>query len=295
MIVGMSIMAVVCGYLLLQQIRGVLEIRSLNRQLKELERGSHMELGLQSRRREMLVLCRMLNRLQKLHHQRQIQYERGERQLKQNITGLAHDIRTPLTGAAGYVQLARECDDPGRREYYLQVASDRLGELGNMLEELFLYTKLTSEEFVLDMREMQALPLLTDCLVGQYQRFEEKGVSPRVDFEWEGFRVLADEECLRRIFCNLIQNALLHGGKDFVIRQEEGQLIFENSVPESGRPDPEHIFDRFYKADSARRKGSSGLGLFIVKELAERMNGSVHARLEGDRLRITLMLELAHV
>ncbi len=284
-------MIVVCGYLLLQHIRSVLEIRSLNRQLEELERGSHMELGLQSRQRDMLALCRGLNRLQKLHHQKQMQFERGERQLKENITGLAHDIRTPLTGAAGYVQLARECEDPGRREYYLQVASDRLGELGNMLEELFLYTKLTSEEFAPDMREVQALPLLSECLVGQYRRFEEKGVSPRVDFEREGFRVLADEECLRRIFCNLIQNALLHGGKDLVIRQEEGRLIFENSVPESSRPDPEHIFDRFYKADSARRKGSSGLGLFIVKELAERMNGSVDAQMEGNRLRITLTLE----
>ena len=141
------------------------------------------------------------------------------------------------------------------------------------------------------MREVQALPLLSECLVGQYRRFEEKGVSPRVDFEREGFRVLADEECLRRIFCNLIQNALLHGGKDLVIRQEEGRLIFENSVPESSRPDPEHIFDRFYKADSARRKGSSGLGLFIAKELAERMNGSVDAQMEGNRLRITLTLE----
>ena len=162
-----------------------------------------------------------------------------------------------------------------------------------MLEELFLYTKLTSEEFTPDMREVQVLPLLSDCLVGLYHRFEEKGISPRVDFAQEGFRARADEECLRRIFHNLIQNALLHGNGDIVIRQEEGSLIFEIGVSETSRPDPEHIFDRFYKADSARRKGSSGLGLFIVKELAERMNGSVYAHLEGDRLRITLTLNLA--
>ena len=62
-------------------------------------------------------------------------------------------------------------------------------------------------------------------------------------------------------------------------------------MPETSRPDPEHIFDRFYKADSARGKGSSGLGLFIVKELAERMGGSVNAELEEDKLRIVLELE----
>ena len=288
MAIALIVLSIICGVLLVQRIRSTLELRSLCRQLEELERGSHMELGLQSRQKEMLDLCRALNRMQKLHHQGQIQYEKAERQLKQNITGLAHDIRTPLTGAAGYVQLARECGEPERREYYLQVASGRLQELGDMLEELFLYTKLTSREFTPDMREVQVLPLLSECMVGLYQCFEEKGLSPQVDFEEEGFRVLADEECLRRIFHNLIQNALVHGSGGIVIRQERDTLIFENMVSDTSRPDPEHIFDRFYKADSARRKGSSGLGLFIVKELAERMGGSVRAQLAGNRLRIIL-------
>lgn len=282
MAVALIILSVVCGWLLAWHIRSILEIRSLNRQLEELERGSHMELGVQSGQKDMLELCRRLNRLQNRHHQEQIQYERAEKQLKQNITSLAHDIRTPLTGAAGYVQLAQECEEPQRQAYYLQVADHRLGELGDMLEELFLYTKLTSQEFVPDMREVQVLPLLSDCLVGLYHRFEEKGISPQVDFAWEGLRVRADEECLRRIFLNLIQNALQHGrGEIILIRQENNSLIFENTVSETSRPDPEHIFDRFYKADSARRKGSSGLGLFIVKELTERMNGNVQAILEG--------------
>lgn len=291
MAIALVILCIVCGVLLAQRIRSTLELRSLCRQLEELERGSHMELGLQSRQKDMLALCKVLNRLQKLHHQRQIQYEKAERQLKQNITGLAHDIRTPLTGAAGYVQLARESGEPGRREYYLQVASSRLQELGDMLEELFLYTKLTSREFTPDMRQVQVLPLLTDCLVGLYQCFEEKGFSPQVDFAEEGFRIQADEECLRRIFHNLIQNALLHGSGGIAVRQRENMLVFENTVSETSRPDPEHIFDRFYKADLARRKGSSGLGLFIVKELVERMGGSVQALLEGDKLQITLELE----
>ena len=175
--------------------------------------------------------------------------------------------------------------------YYLQVAARRLGELGNMLEELFLYTKLTGQDFLLDMQEVQVLPLLGRCLVDFYHRFEDKGAAPEVDFVQEGFRVQADEECLRRIFHNLIQNALLHGNGGIAIRQRETGLIFENAVPETSRPDPEHIFDRFYKADSARGKGSSGLGLFIVKELAERMGGSVNAELEEDKLRIVLELE----
>ena len=76
-----------------------------------------------------------------------------------------------------------------------------------------------------------------------------------------------------------------------VIRQTGNQLIFENTVAETSRPDPERIFERFYKADSARRKGSSGLGMFIVKELAKKMGGWVEAELQGDVLVIKLGLK----
>lgn len=285
---ALVILGIVCGVLLIQHIRGIMELRSICRQLEEVERGSGMELGISSRRKYMLELCRKLNGLRRQQHQLEMRYENTEKQLKQNITNLAHDIRTPLAGATGYVQLAGECREPERRAYYLQAAEGRLKELGDMLEELFLFTKLTGDEFELSMRELQVIPLLSECLLGMYQQFEEKGISPEVRFDSEEFRVRADEECLRRIFHNLIQNALLHGAGKLVIIQKGQCLLFENTVSETSRPDPEQIFERFYKADSARRKGSSGLGLFIVKELMEKMNGSVTAELEEDRLRIIL-------
>lgn len=290
MAVMMVILVCICILLAVQYLRGILAVRSLQWQLEEIRRGSHMELGVQSRQRDILALCRKLNQLFRLQFQSQLQYEKAERQLKQNVASLAHDIRTPLTGASGYLQLARECQEPARREGYLQIAEDRLGELKDMLEELFLYTKLTSQEYELDIREVQVLPLLGDCLVGFYRQFQEKGLAPEVEFKEEGLRALADEEGLRRIFHNLIQNALLHGQGGIAIRQQGSCLVFENSVSETSRPDPEQIFERFYKADAARGKGSSGLGLFIVRELAERMGGSVKAQLKGQRLKITVEL-----
>lgn len=291
MTVALVILGCMCILLLMRYIRIIMSIRSLRMQLEELGRGSNMDLGVLSRQKDILALGRQLNDLKRQWFQSRMQYEKAEKNLKQNIVSMAHDIRTPLTGAAGYVQLARECEDPARRERYLQTADDRLKELGDMLEELFLYSKLTSAEFELNLNEIQALPLLSDCLVGFYRQFEEKGFAPKVEFESESLRVLADEECLRRIFHNLIQNALLHGRGGFVIRQKDNRLIFENLVSETSKPDPEQIFDRFYKADSARRKGSSGLGLFIVKELAVKMGGSVKAELEGEKLRIILEIE----
>lgn len=296
------------------------DIRSLCRQLEEIERGSHMELTAGTRQKSLLRLCRSLNRILAARDRSHIQYERAEKQLKQNITNLAHDIRTPLTGASGYLQLARECDDAGKRDRYLSVAGRRLEELADMLEKLFLYTKLTNEDFTFsdeNMKRLQVLPLLSDCLLSLYTKFEEQNTEPEVRFESESFRVLADEDALRRIFLNLLQNALIHGTGNLTITQRiidnepdpqrekpcrkaapdkampreagaHGCLIFENSVPENSTPDPEQMFDLFYKADTARRKASSGLGLFIVKELMKRMGGNASAKLDGNTLRIFL-------
>ena len=93
----------VCIILAIQYIRSILAIRSLRRQLEEIERGSHMEIGAGCRQREVLALCGQLNRLRQYWFQNHRQYEKAEKQLKQNITGLAHDIRTPLTSIIGHL------------------------------------------------------------------------------------------------------------------------------------------------------------------------------------------------
>lgn len=283
--------AVLCLCLFYIRLRA--DIRSLYEQLGEIERGSHMELAVYSRQKSLLALCRRLNRVLQQKDANHIQYEKAEKHLKQNITDLAHDIRTPLTGASGYVQLARECTDNAKKEHYLQSAGKRLRELTDMLEELFLYTKLTGENYTLpreNRKKLQVLPLLGECLLSLYASFEEEGFSPEVIFKEEGFCVLAEEDALRRIFLNLIQNALLHGQNGITILQKGDLLIFENPVSPDQLPDTEQLFDRFYKADTARRKGSSGLGLFIVKELTEKLGGRAWAECDDGRLRIVLAL-----
>lgn len=273
------ITVVLCLILCLLYFRTGATLRSLERQLDEIEGGSHIELTIDSRQRPLIGLCKKLNHVLMKKDESHIQYERAERQLKQNIAGLAHDIRTPLTGASGYLQLAKECDDAGKREHYLEAAGRRLTELEDMLEEMFLYTKLTGEEFTLSRKRIQVLPLLSEALLGCYTRFEEAGVTPVVEFSSESFTVCADEEALRRIFLNLIQNYFVHGLGGFTITQNGDRITFENDLPKGSAPNPEQMFERFYKGEDARRKGSSGLGLFIVKELMLRMEGNVWAEI----------------
>ena len=264
------------------------ELKSLYRQLEEVAAGSHIELTLNSRCKPLLALCRMLNHVLQARDRDYLQYDQAEKRLKQDITSLAHDIRTPLTGAFGYVQLAQECTDTEKRQHYLDAVERRLRELEDMLEELFLYTKVTGEDFRLSVESLQALPLLGECLLGLYARFQEAGTAPEVRFDTESFRVMADQEALRRVFLNLITNALVHGAGRLSIVQTGNRISFENPVSEESLPNPERLFDRFYKSDPSRRKGSSGLGLFIVRELMRKMGGDAEASLEGGALRITL-------
>ena len=273
----LAVVCVLCLCLGFACIRYRAELKSLYRQLEEVAAGSHIELTLNSR-------CKPLQARDRDY----LQYDQAEKRLKQDITSLAHDIRTPLTGAFGYVQLAQECADTEKRQHYLDAVERRLRELEDMLEELFLYTKVTGEDFRLSPESLQVLPLLGECLLGLYARFQEAGTAPAVSFETEGFRVMADQEALRRVFLNLITNALVHGTGDISILQTGNRIAFENPIPEGNPPNPEQLFDRFYKSDPARRKGSSGLGLFIVRELMRKMGGETGAQLEEGKLRITL-------
>ena len=91
---------------------------------------------------------------------------------------------------------------------------------------------------------------------------------------------------------NLILNAAQHGAGSLSIRWQSGKLLFVNPVPEPAALNPDHIFDRFWRADPARLGGSggAGLGLAIVRQLTEAMGGTVTASLQGNTLTISLAL-----
>lgn len=285
------ILALIVLLLLIRCIRYRLEMKSICMQLDELTRGSHMDLFVIRKDRTSLELCKKLNEVVSIQRQREIQYDKSQKRLKQNISALAHDIRTPLTSATGYLQMGAECPDKETRERYLDISSRRLKELKDMLEELFLYTKLSNDGFELSIRSIQVLPLLGECLISMYQQFEEKGVSPQVEFENEGFQLMADEDCLNRILRNLIQNALQHGNGGITITQKGNQITFSNPIADDSTLDVTQIFDRFYKADAARCQGSSGMGLSIVKELVEKMGGRISAALHDNCLQIHIVLK----
>ncbi|WP_440896549.1 sensor histidine kinase [Amphibacillus sp. Q70] len=202
-----------------------------------------------------------------------------ERRMKETINGLSHDIRTPLTSLDGYCQLLSECEDQTQRQKYLAIMTDRIDSLKTLIEELFLYTKLQNKTYQLKLLDVDINQLVFDTVFSFFEDFTQRDIVPRIELSENPVIVNGDETALKRVFQNIIKNALEHGCNDFALEliEEKQKVIlrFTNSYHNLEKIDPERIFERFYKGDKTRKKTSTGLGLAIAKELIERMNGTV--------------------
>ena len=231
-------------------------------------------------------LCRAMNARLEEGRQLRLETQKREQELKYTMACISHDIRTPLAGAMGYLQLLD--GEPERQAEYLSIVQKRLEELEELLEELFLYTRLQGGSLPLECGSIAALPPLWDALAEFCPRLEAAGVEPELRIDREDMRVWANGEALGRVYRNLIANALRHGGGGLAVSARGGEIRFSNPLAPGSAPDPNRLFDRFYQSSPARGTGGAGLGLSIVRELMERMGGRVSARVLGNELQILL-------
>ncbi len=236
-------------------------------------------------------LCQAVNARLEEGRQLRLETQKRERELKYTMACISHDIRTPLAGAMGYLQLLE--GEPERQAEYLGIVGKRLEELEELLEELFLYTRLQSGSLPLECESVPALPPLWDALAEFYPQFEAAGAAPELRFDRENRKIWASRPALDRVYRNLIANALRHSGGGLTISGRDGAICFSNPLPPGSRPDAGHLFDRFYQSNPARAKGGAGLGLSIVRELMERMGGQASAQITGDILEIKLSFRSA--
>ena len=262
------------------------QLLEMARALEETPTESNLRLTVRMSGTAPRRLCQAVNAQLDEGRRLRLETQRRERELKYTMACISHDIRTPLAGAMGYLALLE--GEPERQAEYRSIIDKRLRELDELLDELFLYTRLQSGSLPLECRELAALPPLWDALAEFYPQLEAAGVEPELRFDREDMTLWASPEALGRVYRNLIANALRHGGGGLAVSGRDGVISFSNALPPGPRPDPEHLFDRFYQSSPARAKGGAGLGLSIVRELMERMGGQVSAAIMGDTLEIKL-------
>lgn len=211
-------------------------------------------------------------------------------ELQRNLAAFSHDVRTPLAGAQGYLQLYTVAESDEERDECVAAATERLGAMRMLVDQLFEYAKAASDDRELACEPLDAVAVLEECLAELYPAFAERGWSPEVVAS-EAAEVLADREALMRIVENLLGNCLRHGSAAprIELRRAGGfTLSISNEAEGMGTLDVTRLFERFYRGDAARSTGGSGLGLSIAADLARAMGMSLEATATDGRFAVTL-------
>lgn len=293
-VMGFCAAAVIFGLLLWKMIR---QIRELAQQIRFLEeKQSNGDLVCDIRFGGIGRLTDVLNHVLKQQKARRQQWIQNENRIAQTYTNLSHDIRTPLTSLDGYFQLLAQTQDPEAQERYLRIIQERIHALRDILEELFMFTRLESRTYDMKLEECDFNAVLKETLFSYYEEWDKNGIEPVFDIPEGKMPVRGNVPAIRRILQNIIKNVLDHGGRSVEISLYvvEGQVCvcFQNRVAHPEEIDVSRIFERFYKADRARSRTSTGLGMAIARELTEYMNGNITASLEGNIFQLKLQLPM---
>lgn len=223
--------------------------------------------------------------LTELRRQRR-QYISGDRELKEAVTNISHDLRTPLTAICGYLDLLEIEEMTDNTKRYVEQIANRTEALKALTEELFRYSVISSVS-ALSYEKVNLGRVLEDTLISFYGAFEQKNITPNISLP-DGVIIRSlDKSALSRIFGNIISNAVKYSDGDFSVTiTDAGEITFSNTASELSSVDVGKLFDRFYTVDSARK--STGLGLSIAKLLTERMKGGISAEYKDKVLVITL-------
>ena len=259
-----------------------------------------------------------INEIVYIYEEKLAEFRKKENANNQLLTSLSHDIRTPLTSIIGYTDAIKKellkdglndkydlqnviennntLENNNVIENYIDIVREKSYSLKEYLDNVFDWFKLNSNEFYLDLKDTEITELSRNIIKSWIVIFEEKDIDFDIEIEEKEIICNLDQNAYARVINNIIQNAVEHSKtkKIQISIKEEFRKIFI-TIKDFGvgiEPDDlEHIFDRLYKCDKARNKVGSGLGLYITKELIEKMNGCINVESEvgeGTEFEITL-------
>lgn len=213
-------------------------------------------------------------------------YQQGDLELKEAITNISHDLRTPLTAIQGYLDLMEREKKSETVQRYLSQIQNRAEVLKNLTEELLRYSVVTSSND-LKPEQMDIVCALEESLLSFYAIMQEKGIHPEIELPDEPVWRQLDAGAVNRIFSNVISNAVKYSDGDFsVVMDSSGSITFSNTAHSLNPVAVGRLFDRFYTVEASRN--STGLGLSIAKLLTERSGGNINAQYKNNKLYINI-------
>lgn len=266
------------------------EMKRIQHQLYAYNQGlTEKKVDLRFFERDLEQLAKEINNLMDLVAEAKALRRRTEHELKQSISHISHDLRTPLTSILGYIQLLEsdQVTEEDRREY-VSIAKSRTKRLQVLLNEFFELSVIESADYELKMDKVNMTTLIPEILLGFYDRFNEHSGEACIQLSEEQILLTADESAIKRVIENLVTNAIRHSEGPIWITMEKLPSTVEWSIRNEAAHlkinDLNNLFDRFYTTDRSRSGKGTGLGLAIAKSLMVKMNGELTAQLTGNQL-----------
>ena len=225
----------------------------------------------------------------RLLRQQRHKYLTGDRELKEAVTNISHDLRTPLTAICGYLDLLDKEDKSENTSRYLSLIGNRVEAMKQLTEELFRYSVILSTgELVLE--PVCVNGVLEEGIAAFYGVLTSRDIQPEIHITETRIERQLNREALGRVFSNILNNALKYSDGDlFITLRDDGEIIFSNTASSLNGVQVGKLFDRFFTVEAARN--SNGLGLAISKTLVEQMGGSISAELTNNKLIIYIRFQ----
>ncbi|MBR4781715.1 MAG: HAMP domain-containing histidine kinase [Lachnospiraceae bacterium] len=284
-ILSVTLILCICKIYLLKKSAG--EIRKDF--AEKVSMDTNTQITISSADKDMQSLVNDLNKqLERLRNE-YLKYNQGNTELKRAITNIAHDLRTPLTALYGYIDLLKNSDDPEKKAQYLSIMKERAEIMKQLVEELFRYSLVVSDEKELNIEKIFINKLLEESIGSFYPALNEKRIEPDINITSKHIYWNADKQALERVFSNLLNNVIKYSDGDLIIcLSEDGVLKFSNTARNLTTIKVEQLFDRFYTVNDA--KNSTGLGLSIARALVEKMGGTISAEYKNEMLTLSIYI-----
>ena len=254
---------------------------------EKLQTDTNTLIDISSHDTDMRKLADSINKQLKILRKEHLRFRQGDTELKNAVTNISHDLRTPLTAICGYLDILKREEKSAEVERCLNIISDRTELMKQLTEELFRYSVILSTDSSEEKEEVFVNQILEESIAGFYAALTERGISPKISIAEQKIVRDLNKASLSRVFANLLNNAVKYSDGDLKITlSDSGEIIFANSAEGLDPIQAEQLFDRFYTVEAARN--STGLGLAIAKTLVERMGGSISAEYKGKILCIRI-------
>lgn len=258
-----------------------------NRLALSIRENTNVLIDISGQDKYMKKLAAGLNlQLKELHRERH-RFIQGDMELKDAVTNISHDLRTPLTAISGYLDLLESEEKSADADRYLRIIRQRTEILTQLTEELFRYSVFSSTSASLKRYPVDVKRLLEDSISAYYAALKQKSITPDITMPEKKVLRTLNSDALLRIFANILSNALKYSDGDLHISlNEQGEILFSNHASGLDEVQTKRLFDRFYTVETASK--STGLGLAIARHLTEEMQGTIAAEYIDGSLYIRL-------